>query len=336
MEENRRFHEIDLLKAVAIVMVVGVHAISTSFSDTTWTGRLLGDVTSCAVPGLLFASGFLFDKSGKKSGALMKKLFVRIVPPYIFWSTLMMGFRLPGVNQGDGVLNVKTFFLNLLFGRAVGIYYFVFVIGYLYGISFFFRKLSRRSLMLIWAILAGITLIFMANPLYFIPAPKEWFMFFLMRHPLVHLLPYLSGWLFSLYREEIIPRISGSWAVVGAPILLIDTLLLFTNQSMTQGGMTRLMVQAHIYLAIFLILWLGIHHLKPARPIYYVIRFSYGLFLIHFPFVRAFQGFFPGQTAIFSFTYSPIALASGLGGSLMVIYVVKWLLGRYSVHIIGS
>lgn len=336
MEKKRRFYDIDLLKAVSIIAVIGVHSISTSFSDGSGAGRFLGDLTAFAVPGLLFASGFLFDKTGTKSGTLIKKLLVRIFPPYIFWSMVIMVFKLPGGSQGADALDLKTMVFNLLFGHVVGIYYFVFVITYLYGISFFLKRLSRRGVLLLWGVLVVITLVFVKNIFFFVPVPERWFMLVLMRHPLVHLLPYLSGWVFFLYRESVIERVSSSWIRVGGPVILIDGILLLSNQPLAPGALTRLILQGHIYLAIFFILWAGSYRLKPVRPIYFLSRISYGLFLLHFPFVRAFQGFFPEETSAFSILYSSLALASGLGGSLFVIYLGKRLLGRYSVYIIGA
>ena len=321
-----RIKEIDFLKAVSILAVVGIHSISTTFESKDLIGKILGEALRFAVPGLLFAAGFLFNKNKEvHSRQIALKFIKRIIPPYLFCAFMIMFFNLPGKVQ---VLTVPSFLFNLFFGNVLGIYYYIFVILYLYCLSLLLRKLSDTIFVICWLVCFGTTILFYTNLKLFFPSSQNQFFFYLMRHPLIHLLPYLTGWLFSLYYKKII-FIKNYYQFV-----LLMILCLLCNQFVVAWVWSQLLTQVQIYFTILFLCLLGRNWQN--NQIIFLSQSSYGIFLLHFPIVRAVQGLVPHITLDFSLGYALAAFMTGLGGSIMIIKLCQRIIGKYSIYLIGA
>ena len=336
MENQKRCHEIDVLKAVSITAVVAIHAIGTGFAPDTGMGKMIGDITRFAVPGLLFASGFLFDKKRLPALPLTRKLLLRIIPPYLFCSVLIMLLNLPGSSWAPGHGSVKEFGYHLLWGSSVGIYYFVFVITYLYGMALVLRRLPEKGMVALWGVCIVLTWVFWNRVFWFVAVPPDRFLFVFLRYPLVHLLPFISGWVWSVYRQPICKWMASRSKILFGAAVVADLIALQLAQSDMSPVSVQLILQLHIYLAIFMMMWLGMRYIKGSRVVLFLSNGTYTIFLLHFPLVRWFQSLFPVETAGFSFLFFLGALTWGLVGSIMIIASFRRVLGPYSKYVIGT
>jgi surface polysaccharide O-acyltransferase-like enzyme len=341
---RERWYEIDVLKAFCILAVVYIHSISTQMGVRHPVGEFLGHWTRFAVPGLLFAAGFLFRKSDVGSGALSLRLARRILPPYVVSSLVILALGLSNTRPALGAMSPGEVIYDLATGHAVGIFYFVFLISYLYAFSFALRRCRAG---LVWAIWVGsvlLTIIFYLIPFLFLPdylfrlAPPgpENFFFVVMRHPYVYATFYLSGWVVSLSYDGIRAFLQRRALPVLVLVGAADLAVLFSLTRASGFTPVQLHIQLHVVLMIVLLLALGTRGLPGRRAVEFLSRNTYGVFLIHLPFVRSFQGLFPRITWDFSPLHSIGAWGAGVVGSLLVIVLAKLVLGRYSPHVVGS
>ncbi|MBN1655154.1 MAG: acyltransferase family protein [Deltaproteobacteria bacterium] len=344
MDHNRWF-EIDLIKAVCILGVIYIHALSRVMITTDPIGLFLGDWTRFAVPGFIFAAGFLFKKGEVDTADLAWRLLARIIPPYLVCSLvfIFLGVAERGVSasRGEGA-KIAT---DLLFGNAIGIYYFVFVISYLYAFSFLLRLCSSGMVLGLWFLSAALTVWFYLNPLNFIPAilkqilPKEYYelYFILLRHPCVHLLFYLSGWAVNLYYDRIRPALSRNFIPLVAAAVAADIIALYViHRSRAHFSLWQLTIQVHIALTLLCVMAVGIKGRFRVFFVDYLSRNTYAIFLLHFPFVRMIQNLFPEITVRFSLFHSSFAWLGGLFGSVVVITIAKLVFRKYSPYIVGA
>ncbi len=344
MDSRGRWYEIDVLKAFCILAVVYIHSISTSMAARHPLGEFLGHWTRFAVPGLLFAAGFLFRKSEIGSGRLSVKLLQRIVPPYLVWSLTILALGLSDTRPSLARMSLGQVGYDLLTGHAVSIFYFVFLIGYLYAFSFLLRFCRAGFAWGLWLAFVLLTLLFYLNPFLFLPdylyrlaPPKpEDFFFVIMRHPFVYAVFYLSGWVFSLSYASIRAFLQRRAVAVLVLAAVADVVVLYALIRASGFSPVQLLIQLHVVLMIVLLLVVGIVGF-PLRPaVEFLSRNTYGVFLIHLPFVRGFQGLFPQLTWDFSAPHSVGAWSAGVAGSLLVVVLARLVVGKYSPYLVGS
>jgi peptidoglycan/LPS O-acetylase OafA/YrhL len=342
--DRERWYEIDVLKAFCILAVVYIHSISTVMSARHAVGEFLGHWTRFAVPGLLFAAGFLFRKSDIGSGRLSVKLLRRIVPPYVVCSLAILALGLSDTRPGIARMSPGEVAYDLLTGHAVGIFYFVFLISYLYAFSFLLRLCRTGFVWGLWLAFVLLTVLFYLAPLLFLPdflfrlappGPANFF-FVVMRHPCVYAVFYLSGWVFSLSYAAIRGFLRKRAGAVLALAAAADLAVLFALTRASGFSPVQLLIQLHIALMIVLLLVLGIVGFPARRAVEFLSRNTYGLFLIHLPFVRSFQGLFPHVTSDFSPLHSVGAWSTGVAGSLLAIVLAKLVFSKYSPYLVGS
>jgi len=320
-----------MLKCVCILTVVYIHSISASFHLQSFSGNLARDLTRFAVPGLLFAAGFLFDKKKDTTGQILKKKLVRLLPPYLFCSLCIQFLDLPGLFVSLENLDARQLIFNLFFGSTLGIYYFVFVLLYLYIFSLVLRKIPDKWILVIWGISICLTLVFAIKV--FTP---DYPFFRYVRHPFVHSLPYLTGWIFFLYYEAISEFVKKNVRVIVFTCIILDVIIL--AYSRMDGGCLisfPTLTQFQIYISIALLLIIGMTTMKLQKGIQFVSDCSYGIYLLHFPIVRACQLVFPEGFQNYSFMFAFLAWCAGTAGSILLIYGVRKLSGQNSRYLVG-
>lgn len=344
VDQNRWF-EIDLIKAVSILGVIYIHSISRVVYPTDPTAVFFGDWTRFAVPGFVFAAGFLFKKGEIDAPRLAWRLFIRIIPPYLVCSLVFLWLGVAERSIGRGTSEGTRIITDLLFGNTIGIYYFVFVISYLYAFSFILRLLSRGLVLAIWFVIIGLTVWFCLEPLLFIPLflkqvlPKTYYelYFILLRHPCVHLFFYLTGWVVSLFYDYVRYALKKGFVPFIVLALAADIAALYIIHRAYNGfSLKQLTIQAHIILTLLCILVVGVKQRFWVSAVDYLSRNTYAIFLVHLPFVRLIQSWFPAITVRYSPIYSNLAWLGGIVGSIIVITVVKLLFRKYSPYIVGA
>ena len=329
--DSRRFHEIDVLKCVSILTVVYIHSISTSFSPTNFLGILFANITSFAVPGLFFAAGFLFNINNVSTSQIITKKLIRILPPYIFCSLCIQFLNLPGLSVSLENLTTKQLMFNLIFGNTLGIYYFIFVLLYLYAFSLILRHIPDKWVLVIWGISIFLMLFFVKKVLF-----QGYSFFILFRHPFIHVLPYLTGWVFLLYYQKITSIVRQHLTVIFFTlIILVIMLLTFTRMDGGNFNLFPILTQFYIYLCIALLLIIGIKTTKHQKIIQLFSNYSYGIYLLHFPIVRSCQLLYPEIAVDYSFPYAFVSWSAGVSISIFIIFAIKKISGRYSVYLVG-
>lgn len=183
---SNRFAEFDLIRALAIVSVVIIHAGFLSFTDRSILLISIDALQLFCVPVFLLLSGFFLANkpdNQKHPTAVLKKRLSRIIPPYLFWSVAFYILN----NLG----NLKQFDLlglvrDVLTGSVMPPYYFIVAIVQCYLwwwilVKFNFLE-SRKILALALTIQIAFTLLFYSVALKYIPAIP---------------LPLMERWIFS-------------------------------------------------------------------------------------------------------------------------------------------
>lgn len=297
LDQNSRHEEIDWLKAAAILSVILIHAISNrAFTVDHPLESWLGDWTRFAVPTFLFASGFLFPKKLTiSSWTILSKFVVRIGPPYLFCSFIMMLFKtqfewmLP---YGE-FLDWENILRRLLLGQAIGIYYYIFVLSYLTLAGLVLRVLNHRLLYAFTLLSFGLMIPFYAQWFDFFIPNNSWQLLVFLRHPVIYCGHFLAGWVISLHWQKCSIKMKSWPATIWILILFSDILLLCLLSVIPFDTLWRqFLVLLHIYLTIMLILKLSWTLNSWSQAVKTLAEASYGIFLIHVVFVLWAQSWF--------------------------------------------
>ncbi len=329
--DSRRFNEIDVLKCVSILTVVYIHSISTSFGPTNFLGIFFNDIARFAVPGLFFAAGFLFNINKISTSQIIKKKLIRLLPPYVFCSLCIQFLNLPGLSVSLENITVKQLMFNLIFGNTLGIYYFIFVLFYLYAFSLFLRRIPDKWVLAIWSISIFLTLLFVKQVIL-----QGSSLFIIFRHPFIHCLPYLTGWIFFLYYQKITSVVKKHLTAIMFIVIILDIILLtFTRMAGGCFDLFPILTQFHIYLCIAFLLIFGIITTKYQKIIQFFSNYSYGIYLLHFPIVRSCQLLYSEIAVDYSFKYAFVSWSASVSISIFIIFVIKKITGRYSIYLVG-
>ena len=187
-----RIYSIDWLKAVGIVTVVWIHSIGVPFTPEalSWSTYL----ASWAVPGFLFASGFLHYREEPVSADLLRQWARRLLVPYLIASVLALLFRATVLGHHNLTPGLAVY--SVLTASAFGLYYYVGVL--LLALFTLVPVLAR------WPRLAApITILFLALGLCsaFLWDPFYWLggLFWYQRSPMVWWQYLLVGWMAARY-----------------------------------------------------------------------------------------------------------------------------------------
>ncbi len=134
----------DAFRGLAIIAVVAIHAVylGGSLHKSAWLSYC--QFLIFAVPAFLFMSGYWSSKENVRSladyRAFLAKRFSRILIPYLFWSSILIGYSLVRSRNVDGYKIICTFLTG---GAGVG-YYFIIVLAQQYIITPFLVYINRR------------------------------------------------------------------------------------------------------------------------------------------------------------------------------------------------
>lgn len=146
LKKKRHFSEVDIIKGVAILLVVLVHSGGVKYINMeqySWYTYFVLYLRTFDMPLFFMVSGFLFANSGKKPfGRVMTSKFDRLVVPYFVMSflTLAVRFLAPVLfhratgNIGDAI--TKIFFYG-------GWYWFIYTLFVLYFVFTLIRPILK-------------------------------------------------------------------------------------------------------------------------------------------------------------------------------------------------
>ena len=137
MQENRDL-SFDAFRGLAIIAVVAIHAIY--FGGSPYSSGFLyyRQLLNFCIPVFFFISGYWASRKPIDSlagyKALLWKRLSRIFVPYLFWSSLILGYSAVKTGEVDGY---KTVFLLLP-------YYFIIALAQLYILTPVLQYLNRK------------------------------------------------------------------------------------------------------------------------------------------------------------------------------------------------
>ena len=195
MPKTERLAPIDVLKAVAIVLVVVNHATNNEQENTFEV--YLAQFSRYVVPMFFAVSGWLqaTEKpiAAKVTGQRLKRLLI----PYLVASALVELYL-----WARGTPRSQWEILHdVVFASAFGAYYFVFGLFTMILLAPLFARVPRRRLLTAWLVLVALRASFLVFQALFPLPPGA--LFWGIRDPSWVAIYYLAGWLASLYREPL-------------------------------------------------------------------------------------------------------------------------------------
>ena len=130
---------IHLLRIIASIMVVVIHtcAISIKQSDTWNALNLFDSFSRCSVPIFFMISGYLMLGKEYDTIKFYKKRFLRIIPPFVFFSALFF------ILSGNGY-NIFTFLSKLLDDKIYSHFWFMYAIIGIYVLFPFINSVWKN------------------------------------------------------------------------------------------------------------------------------------------------------------------------------------------------
>jgi peptidoglycan/LPS O-acetylase OafA/YrhL len=326
---SERYGEIDLLKAVSILVVPLIHSVR-FFLDPGLSSmeRWLLHVTQFAVPGFLFCSGFLqASASGGAEVAQTRRRLRRLLLPYLLASVIALLWR----TWREGGLGPVAWVRDLAFGAAFGPYYYIFVIVALTLAAPLIRRCSERQLwILFWSMLPLQWVLVNVLAGHVVP------LFWHVRNPLSWTSYFLLGWLLALRRVEVsewiaqyrIPACSGLAGLVlaGAVIAWWELPEIW--------GRTADLVLIYAVLALLYIASQGRRLDSP--PVRYLSDASYSIYLYHLFFIEMTKPWVTAPAGEFRFAAVALPWGAALLGPIVVISLGRALLGSRSRNWLGA
>lgn len=311
-----RLPEVALMRSLAIVTVVWIHALPPEFDTARLPiDRWLGDVTRFAVPVFVFAAGYLAARHPLPAGWTRRRLG-RLVLPYLLASVVAFGLR----TWSSTLEPVSDPVTDLLLGATLGPYYFVLALVML--------TLATPALLRLRGSASLVALV-VALAAQMVAEVVGGALFWRVRNPLLWLAFYVGGILAWRHRGRL-RRVSAMWPVLLlAWSLVATTLVVVPEDSVARDVLV--VVGAWLMLGT---LWLAGHTLtRLPRAAWWVDGATYPIYLYHLPFVIVVVGAF--GSSILSMT-TVIGWALGLIGAMSVIVIVRHVLGRASVRWLGA
>lgn len=299
---------------------------------------VIRQLTLFGVAAFLFVSGFFiaFAARGNQTTLSWKMVWARIrnlLAPYLIWSIAIFAF--------DYVLRISysplQYLAKFLTTGAIGPYYFVPLLCYLYLLSPFLVPIAKTRARLLLYIAALVQLSTMG---------LRYFRVFQVPIPMLdQLIAYTPDW--SLPRWIfffVLGLVSGfhleplkqwleraKWGLLTATILLALLAIVEPEAIFRVAGIDMrwvpLLISTGLYSVAFILCFLAFDtaSLPMSKAFYYLGSRTYGIYLLHMKLMeiigRASYHFFPWLLA-HQIAYQPILLLCGLGGPLLFMTVI--------------
>jgi len=289
-------YSITILRAIAIILIVGSHCHSISnIIPSNFIHRLLINITAGGTVVFVFLSGFLFHHVfylKKRINIFLKKRVGRLLIPYLILSIIPIAYKIysqPNFwssyihHEETGILNEYIFpiFLFLIGGDHLVAYWYIsfaILLFLCYPLHTMFIKANYKVQILILAITLSISLIVQRPP------PLS----LLSIQSLVYFTPvYLFGIYCSIYKERIYSFFRAKEYLFLIPFLLI--LLLQTYFGIegnaekfyfSYEGIDSILPQK-IFLCLFLIVWLHRFEGSSNKYVLLLANTSFAIYFLH-------------------------------------------------------
>jgi len=330
---RQRLSFLDSLRAIAILMVVYIHAsIGASSSTQYMLVDFIDALIRFSVPLFVFISGFLSVNVGVKK--ILSRL-PRIILPFLILS--LMGQIIRG---GLAVFSHPyELFWRVFFGDTFGIYYFVFIILYLYLLTPIINYF-KKFIFIILPLCLSCSLIYLLISEYHLSDSIFFNNYeFIKRSPFIWLSFYLFGAFLRIYLKEILQKISKtSISIIFIFISIIYAMNYFLKFTPEQsvGGFIWFIYSftAILFFVIYSSNW------KRSVLMEHISGISYPIYLLHILPIQFFTLFvMPGYEPVEIFVRNNYLITVvflyllGLGASWFISGLVMRYLGKYAIII---
>jgi surface polysaccharide O-acyltransferase-like enzyme len=324
-----RLVPIDVLKGVGILVVLWIHTVGDVPSPTEW---YLLELTRCAVPGFLAASGYLYATREPVRFEKTRGRLQRVLVPYLIASALAQLYWW-AIGTPHSWLQIGR---DLAYGASFGPYYFVFLITVMIVATPLFARIPAALMAAIWIFFVAWHTAALAAVIAH-PAEHHGSLFWVLRDPSLWGIYFVGGWVASLYRKPLagmctkyrvalIAISSGTALVLSILAVRIEAPVI----AALAGWLNTLVMIAVVALVSF-----GVPRLP--RAVSFLSDTSYTFYLYHLFFVFTVLRHAPaaahwGVRLLVQLT----AVAAGLVGSGLVLVGAHRALGARARTIVGG
>ena len=337
MERDPR---LDWMRALAIIGVVIIHTSTRYGEDGTTMMSAAVYLSTLVRPSIaifLLIAGYLIDLE-KFSGATLKRKLVRVGVPYLLFSALaILAQYRAGV--GEQLTNNPTdVLMDLILGRAWGIYYFVFVIVSMYLMAY----LLSRSAWLKDKLGAIVVILFLLNLAHQLWAkdvlsaggwPQAlWLDDYMMRSPLIWSVFFFAGlWIRRAEKEDrLLDRRAMVWAL-WLTVLIAQGVLYWGEITSVDGYHSW--VGTLFSVATILILW---RSWPPSPKVRALSEVSNYLFLSHIFVLQAIDTVAQKMSVALGFWFMPIATILCVALPWLALWLSRQAFGQKTRLILGA
>lgn len=243
MKERMYYHEIDFMRSICALAVIGIHITSIQFHTNSFA-YYLNLLLSFAVPTFLFLSGLSLQLADPLSKGLLfyyKRRYTKALIPYIIWSFIYWTEKSQwDFQQFKSLSFYSQYLFNLLTGNNGPILYFMVIILQLYLIYPFLAKVYKRYPQMTLLIVVFSSFLFTFEG--FLSSKGIVILPSFLRHYIVLLFPrwwiyFLLGMWFAPHFKEISSLVNGLrigifslWTLVFLTLLVSSRIMIFQSK----------------------------------------------------------------------------------------------------------
>jgi peptidoglycan/LPS O-acetylase OafA/YrhL len=323
---SRRRFDVDLVKAVGIVAVVGIHSLRPFFDPASSRVELwLGSLLVFAVPGFLCASGVLQAAGERVPAGVTQARLVRLLLPYLVASLAAQAYRAVFEAYEPSALSVLR---DLLLASSFGPYYYVLHAVLFVAAAPLLARLAPRALAALgltalvtqWAFWSlGLLPLFWA-----VRNPLRWLAFFVGGAALGRAGVRAEAWL--VRRRAPLAALAAAGAAAGLAL----------GTECESAAVSAALDWGKVVCTLLLLFVLGAGRETRSRLVLRLSDASYTIYLFHLFFVYLVQRFAPQAPGTFDARAVGAAWAAGLAGPLVLGALGRLALGPESRRWLGS
>ncbi len=313
------------MKAAGIFVIPLIHSLRPLWDgNVSSLERWLLFATRFAVPGFLFASGYLLSGerlSASRMGARLRRLLV----PYAIATAVAESFFLA---HGHPV-TLGSVGLDLVFGSALGPYYYVFV-AVLLVLAWPLFAIARPPVL---ALLAAASIACQVTvELGLVRLPIPW----VIRNPVLWCGYFLWGWALRRERTRVFAWLEPRRRVVTASLVSMDLAALVLVASLPPGPVVYLAAWGDVYLTIALLFVASTALRGVPAPVRRLSEASYAVYLSHLIVIYLLSDPDHGAPAASGPARAVTAWAAGLGVPLFAAALLRRALGARARLLFGG
>ena len=329
-----------MLRGIAIVAVVAIHAIPWQYYQK-YGYMSYRQLLNFCVPMFFFMSGYWMAQKTigtlKEYGLFLRKRFLRILVPYVFWSFVYIGYEVVKTHE----ISMAQVLQKLLTGQAcfpTNHLYFIVVIAQFYSLTPLLMFINRKKYLIILVILFNMIWLYILNS---IRLSGYWSCY--NQHFLVHgpfyswIVFYQVGLLIGGLHKKlfvqrkfllfILPAI-----LVSLAISAIDAIYILSAYRDWQTAACFLRYSSFLYSFCVIFGFLALRNHIRTWPKFLVLlgKYSFGIYLMHMIILRGIVRALQNAQTLYSFQplYEFIVVSMTLLGCCAVIAISRKILPR--------